>query len=44
MTDLPWEQIINMFIYLCIALVPVGVTISLCVALWKFWIKVTGLH
>ena len=43
MTAIPWESIIELFVDLMIALVPAAVVIALGVALWKFWLRVTGL-
>jgi len=44
MTDLPWDQVIDCFLNLIIGLVPVAVTISVGVFVWRFWLKVTGLR
>lgn len=43
MTDIPWDQVTEVFINLIIALVPCAVTIALGGWIWKFWLRVTGL-
>ena len=43
MTDIPWIAIIELFVDLIIGLVPAAVVICLGVALWRFWLRVTGL-
>ena len=43
MTGIPWTSIIELFVDLMVGLVPAAVVICLGVALWKFWLRVTGL-